>query len=393
MKLQKIIQAGILTLALSPVAAFAQTTAVPAGTSEFGATTQVPSYVLLAPIPCLGTNGSTDPGTTCVNGQVTSTSIQGYLIYVFKLIIALAVLLAIIMTIWGGFKYMTVESVTGKSGARKTIQDAVTGLLLALASYLILYTINPNLVNLANVNVPKLNVKVNPAITDTLAAVNTQIQQASQVATTNAINANAQAALNLQTAQSNAAQIQDQIDACDAGITACDPITYQGLQDELASAQQDIVAQTNQSTTQTTLGKMISMTQLDTGNIVSSAVSNTDAMVKIQSDLSTLQKNYYAAVSALGNDATDVQILQNQYAYSFATLNNELTLTQIKAGIVNSNDALAAIKQQDTLMSENADPALQKQYTALTTQIKTTVDGIINADQTGATTMQSFGGN
>jgi hypothetical protein len=47
---------------------------------------------------------------------------------------------------------MSVESVTGKSGAKKTIQDAIVGLLLALGSYLILYTINPNLVNLSSVN-------------------------------------------------------------------------------------------------------------------------------------------------------------------------------------------------------------------------------------------------
>jgi hypothetical protein len=300
------------------------------------------------------------------------------------LVIALAVLLAIIMTIWGGFKYMTVESVTGKSGARKTIQDAVTGLLLALASYLILYTINPDLVNLANVNVPKLNVKINPAITDTLAAANAQIQQESQTAAISAENASYQAALNLQTAQSDATQIQDQIDACDAGITACDPITYQGLQDELAATQQNIVTQTNQSATQTTLKNMALMLSTDTSNIGDSTLDNTSVEIKIKNDLSTLQNSYNTTISSLGNDATDIQTLQNQYTYSSAILNNELTLTQLKSGGISGSEGLNAIQQQNTLMASNADPVLQKQYQTQVSQITTTVNGIINASPSGS---------
>jgi len=142
-----------------PSATFAQTqTAVAPGSSEFGPAATPPNYTLLAPLPCVGTSN----GTTCTNvngsSQVTSISLQNYLIYLFKLLIAVAVFLAVIMIIFGGFKYMTTEAFSGKSDARATIEHAVEGLLLALASYLILYTINPNFVNISNVAIPKLNV-------------------------------------------------------------------------------------------------------------------------------------------------------------------------------------------------------------------------------------------
>jgi hypothetical protein len=170
--MKKILYIGIVTLMLLPAIAAAQTslstvtnvsgTAVPAGQTEFNTTTAAetpPSYVLLAPLPCVGTTN----GTTCTNGTnggslITSIAIQGYLVYLFKLMIALTVFLAVIMTIYGGFKYMTTEAVSGKGDAKKTIEDAIYGLLLALASYLILYTINPNLVNISSVAIPKLNV-------------------------------------------------------------------------------------------------------------------------------------------------------------------------------------------------------------------------------------------
>jgi hypothetical protein len=155
MKKTLYILTGTLTLAFStvlvPIAVFAQTNSSA-------------SYVLLTPLPCVGVTNGGSSGTTCTsaNGssEITSIGLQGYLVYVFKLVVALAVFLAVIMTIFGGFKYMTTEAVTGKGDARATIEHAVYGLLLALASYLILYTINPDFVNISNVAVPKLNVAV-----------------------------------------------------------------------------------------------------------------------------------------------------------------------------------------------------------------------------------------
>jgi len=66
---------------------------------------------------------------------------------VFNFGIAAAVTLALIMIIWGGIIYMTTDSWTGKEDGKSKIKDALWGLGLALVSYLILYTINPCLVD------------------------------------------------------------------------------------------------------------------------------------------------------------------------------------------------------------------------------------------------------
>lgn len=86
-------------------------------------------------------------------GVDTSTGVSNlanFLGQMFKFGIALAVALAVIMCIWGGIEYMTTDSWQKKSGGQKKINDSLKGLALALSSYLILYLINPNLVDFSN---------------------------------------------------------------------------------------------------------------------------------------------------------------------------------------------------------------------------------------------------
>jgi ABC-type dipeptide/oligopeptide/nickel transport system permease subunit len=72
-----------------------------------------------------------------------------YLAAAFRVGIYLAAILTVIMLIIGGIQYMTAGGDPGKVGnAKDRIKNAVFGLLLVLASYLIVYTINPDLVNL-----------------------------------------------------------------------------------------------------------------------------------------------------------------------------------------------------------------------------------------------------
>ncbi len=70
-----------------------------------------------------------------------------YLSQIFTLSLQLATVLAVVMVSFGGFKYLTTESFTGKSDAKTTITNAVIGLVILLTSYLLLNTINPDLVN------------------------------------------------------------------------------------------------------------------------------------------------------------------------------------------------------------------------------------------------------
>ncbi|GEM_PF-1366900 len=74
--------------------------------------------------------------------------ISAYLNGLFSISISMAAALAVIMIVVGGFEYMTSEAMGGKSKGRERIQGAVIGLVLLLASWLILYVINPCILEL-----------------------------------------------------------------------------------------------------------------------------------------------------------------------------------------------------------------------------------------------------
>ncbi|MBI5134568.1 MAG: hypothetical protein HZA81_04290 [Candidatus Taylorbacteria bacterium] len=67
---------------------------------------------------------------------------------IYGVSIGLAAVLAVGMIIWAGIEYATTEAITGKSAAKEKWTGALWGLLLLLASYLILRTINSDLVNI-----------------------------------------------------------------------------------------------------------------------------------------------------------------------------------------------------------------------------------------------------
>ncbi len=100
-----------------------------------GTQCQTVLYTLLEPIM----------GVTAIN---TASDLATFFNFLFKMLIGLCSLLAVIMIIIGGIEYLTTEAFTGKSNARDRIENAVTGLVLLAAIYLILYTINPNLLRL-----------------------------------------------------------------------------------------------------------------------------------------------------------------------------------------------------------------------------------------------------
>src|SRR3989338_164002 len=93
-----------------------------------------------------------------VTAQPTNLSV--YLGQVFNYGIALAVVLALIYIIWGGIIKMTTDSWQGNDEAKSKIINALYGLGMALISWLLLYTINPELVNWQNNTFlnPKLSV-------------------------------------------------------------------------------------------------------------------------------------------------------------------------------------------------------------------------------------------
>jgi len=137
----------ILFLLLSPLLGFAQTA----------------SYVPLEPLPGTVTGPLCDPNNpfitdpnnpanTIPNPNCT-TNISTYIPSLFVLLIALAGGLAVIMIVVGGIQYLSTDAVSGKSEGKERITNALVGLLLAIAAYIILNTVNPQILQF-NLKIP-----------------------------------------------------------------------------------------------------------------------------------------------------------------------------------------------------------------------------------------------
>lgn len=79
--------------------------------------------------------------------STTENQLRTFLAQAFQFGLAIAAALAVIMIVWGGVEIMLSESVFKKDDGKTKIKDAIYGLGLALVSWLILYTINPEILN------------------------------------------------------------------------------------------------------------------------------------------------------------------------------------------------------------------------------------------------------
>ncbi|MCR4279211.1 MAG: pilin [Candidatus Zambryskibacteria bacterium] len=109
-------------------------------------------YRLLAPIPLDGANNAVSPTSNA------STYLKG----LFMLTIGIATALAVIFIIVGGIQYLTSEVFTAKAAAKDTITNALVGLLMAISAWMILYTINPKLLNF-DLKIEPVKINVEPA--------------------------------------------------------------------------------------------------------------------------------------------------------------------------------------------------------------------------------------
>ena len=108
--------------------------------------TVVPAW---AAAPCqTDTNGVCLLQPDIVEGQTQESSLGHYLSLLFKTLIGLAGGISVLIIVVSGLQYILSEVPGIKTSAKNRISEALIGLILALAAYLILYTINPDLVNL-----------------------------------------------------------------------------------------------------------------------------------------------------------------------------------------------------------------------------------------------------
>jgi len=89
-------------------------------------------------------------------GEITDISDYIKVLYLFGL--AIVGVIAMLFIIIGGIRYMTAAgNEAGITEAKGQITSAILGLVLVLTSWLILHTVNPELVSLKKLNIPKVN--------------------------------------------------------------------------------------------------------------------------------------------------------------------------------------------------------------------------------------------
>lgn len=110
-------------------------------------------YCLLAPLPGLSTIDLED------------TRVADYLKIIFRIGIALAGVLAVLMLVIGGIEYMSSDVITSKESAKGRMTNAILGLILVLGAYAILNTLNPKLLEI-NLDLNKQTITVEEVAED-----------------------------------------------------------------------------------------------------------------------------------------------------------------------------------------------------------------------------------
>jgi hypothetical protein len=100
------------------------------------------TYTPLEPLPILnGYQNGTSNVPVLLNG-------------ILKILVIAGALSAVAMLVFAGIQYMVSDVVTKKIVSKERIRNALWGLLLLLGAWLILYTINPQLLNFSNIFCP-----------------------------------------------------------------------------------------------------------------------------------------------------------------------------------------------------------------------------------------------
>lgn len=84
-------------------------------------------------------------------GHLRNSQLGQYIATMYRYAVGIVAILAIIMTVYGGFRYLIGSSMGDVAAGKKIIQDAIAGMLITLGAYLILQTVNPAILGFAPV--------------------------------------------------------------------------------------------------------------------------------------------------------------------------------------------------------------------------------------------------
>ncbi len=100
-----------------------------------------------------------------IDGVTVVSDLGNYIAVIYKYAIGLAATAAVIMIVYGGFRYLLGSAMSEVGEGKQIIQDALIGLLLVLGSYMILSTVNPNTLSLKLPNIQPVTPKTVPGAT------------------------------------------------------------------------------------------------------------------------------------------------------------------------------------------------------------------------------------
>ncbi len=161
---------GILSLKAAPVFADVGTAAPPVTTVTSPADAPAPTpateavdttpaerpFRPITPNPSVPIPGVTFTNASRENGIISIPYLSQYISGIYRLSVGLGAILAAVMIVFGGFKYLLAATVPDVKDGKSIIQDAVIGLVVLLSSFLILKTINPKLVETGPVRIQQI---------------------------------------------------------------------------------------------------------------------------------------------------------------------------------------------------------------------------------------------
>ena len=80
---------------------------------------------------------------TPIGGVSQVNGLPDYINVAYRYLVTVVLVVAIVMTVWGGFRYLLGASIGSVQQGKETIKDALIGMLIVLGAYTILSTINP----------------------------------------------------------------------------------------------------------------------------------------------------------------------------------------------------------------------------------------------------------
>jgi ABC-type nickel/cobalt efflux system permease component RcnA len=108
-----------------------------------------------------------------IGGVSPTGGLTDYIRYLYLFGLGLVGITALGALVYGGFMYMLSGTITSKDEAKKWIWGAISGLILALAAYLILNTINPDLLKLKEPTLPEVEIPASTGETGVTQTPNT----------------------------------------------------------------------------------------------------------------------------------------------------------------------------------------------------------------------------